>query len=72
MTKPEITDAERIALLKTVFDVAATIAIYFRKSPGGDQYTYDGSTNHIDDLKDAVLEYELATINEDSEDAPDE
>lgn len=49
---------EGVDVLLTIKTRARIVSDHFRRSPGGDEYTYTGNTNMIDDLRDALDHYD--------------
>lgn len=48
---------ERFKALMRIRSAAKTLMLFMKVSPGGDEYTYTGSMNLVEDLQTAMDEY---------------
>jgi len=60
---PKQVPQERLAALEKIRQAANFVCEGFRPAPGGDAYEYSGSSNHVDDLRDALGRDEYLRFN---------
>mgnify|MGYP000004935766 FL=1 len=58
--------------LECVREAAQEVADNMKASPAGDEYKFEGSTNDIDELREALEEYTGLIIREKRHDAADD
>lgn len=60
-------DPQALELLHRIRIAARTVSDHMKRSAGGDEYAFRGSTNMIDDLQAALDEYDLQYEDGDDE-----
>lgn len=63
--------AEEIRLLRKVRLWATTVNDEFKSSPGGDEFTYEGSMSSVEELKEALEDYQAFRIMNNVDIEPD-